>query len=458
MIPFVHLPEDFVPERLTDQLVLRPGPSMPICELEGPGCIRRLGLALPPDPALLRRLILRAYWDDESAPSVEAPLVGLLSEGAPLDGVVRLDAVMPFARKARLELANATGEPISFRCQVDWHAYPSDTVLQPLRFHAQWRREYPTEPAGEDYLVLDALGKGRVVGFRYVMAPAREGGPGSAQGEDLYIDGEGEPIYLRAEGRSEFGELGAGFRRYDALGLPFRQSVQVRLRCGAADVWSTAHWYQEEPHRPFYRLPPADRLDAFTQARAGEFDVLKGGQGSWWLCGPYENQDNVSMVSALQAERELEIPDDFESGFAAGSPWRPTLETEGPRARWVRQKDAHGFVDFNHVFRPKTEGELRSWPAVAVASTTIQLRANSRGTFHIGWDDELTLRVNDTRVLERAHHSRFRREEVPVSLRAGMNKVVIKLSNARGLNAGGWAFSFRGMLPDDTQVYPMAVP
>ena len=44
----------------------------------------------------------------------------------------------------------------------------------------------------------------------------------------------------------------------------------------------------------------------------------------------------------------------------------------------------------------------------------------------------------------------------PCSLHAGANTVLLKLSNDRGSNHGGWAFAFRAETADGTALIPHA--
>src|SRR5262249_46056622 len=54
---------------------IEPGDTQTLLDVEGPGCITKLYCATGPMPlTYLRDMILRAYWDGEEQPSLEAPL------------------------------------------------------------------------------------------------------------------------------------------------------------------------------------------------------------------------------------------------------------------------------------------------------------------------------------------------------------------------------------------------
>jgi hypothetical protein len=75
-------------------------------------------------------------------------------------------------------------------------------------------------------------------------------------------------------------------------------------------------------------------------------------------------------------------------------------------------------------------------------------------TLHLAWDDRLILRLNDDPPVDLGAQSAFRRRAVPVRLRAGRNRLVLKLNNTRGLTWGGWCFSCRVVLPDGQALVP----
>src|SRR5439155_8069779 len=63
------------------RLHLKPGATAALVEHSGPGTIRGLYLRLPKDQPQVRRLVLRAYWEGEPQPSIEAPLLDLFGSG-----------------------------------------------------------------------------------------------------------------------------------------------------------------------------------------------------------------------------------------------------------------------------------------------------------------------------------------------------------------------------------------
>src|SRR5262245_46639716 len=58
-----------------DRFHLGPGDEAVLLDARGPGCIRHVWMTLGSDePDALRKVVLRAWWDDEPEPSVNVPI------------------------------------------------------------------------------------------------------------------------------------------------------------------------------------------------------------------------------------------------------------------------------------------------------------------------------------------------------------------------------------------------
>ena len=100
---------------------LEAGETITLADISGSGCITRLWLTVPDrteaSPFVLRDLVLRAYWDEAVAPSIEVPLGDFFCNGfgarcmvnslpivvAPTGGMNSFFP-MPFQQRARLTL------------------------------------------------------------------------------------------------------------------------------------------------------------------------------------------------------------------------------------------------------------------------------------------------------------------------------------------------------------------
>jgi hypothetical protein len=223
------------------------GETITLADLAGAGCITHLWFTIsaPEDRYYLRHLVLRAYWDGEASPSIEAPVGDFFNVG---HGVAKSNAAlplttsangdqekklggnmamncyfqMPFGSGARITVTNEGTAPVqSFYFYVDYEEY--DTLPDnALRFHAQWRREYRTEGAKGDlsaqgvnywslmddpnpkgdgnYVILEAAGAGHYVGCNLSVDnidPTPDGLTWWGEGDDMiFIDGEQVPSMI----------------------------------------------------------------------------------------------------------------------------------------------------------------------------------------------------------------------------------------------------------------------
>jgi hypothetical protein len=166
---FLRLPPRPVPDRASLTQPLEAGEKRTYAQLDGPGCIRHLWATLRPTENANRQVILRVYFDDAPVPYIEAPVGDFfgMMHGKPFYPIdtpflsvkgqsgYNCYFPMPFARSARIEFESGPTRQWVY-LMVDWHRYPGQTLTEPLRFCARWRREMPAQRYGEDYLMLDA--------------------------------------------------------------------------------------------------------------------------------------------------------------------------------------------------------------------------------------------------------------------------------------------------------------
>jgi len=292
------------------RILLAAGETHTMARIEGAGVITRLWMTvLPVGSRALRDVVLRMYWDDESAPSVECPFgdffgallgrrLSYVSEPLAIaNGAYVCSWPMPFETSARLEVTNEGSTPVDpLFYQVTYSERPS--VDHRLRFHAQWRRQNPTR-RGSPYVILDAQGRGHYVGC-HLFTQNREWwlrprlnqmvfpygfGLGLLEGcGSIHVDGETHASiagtgaeddfngawYNLVNGRVSGPHHGCTVRdllrarvamyRFDISSpVPFTKSILVAIDHGfenalEGDYTSVAYWYQAEPHTPFAEL------------------------------------------------------------------------------------------------------------------------------------------------------------------------------------------------------------
>jgi hypothetical protein len=220
---------------------------------------------------------------------------------------------MPFATAARITVTNeGTVRTDNLYFAIDYvmlDSLPGDLG----RFHAQYRQAAPCKgwtnnwrnnwdpPVGdrknldgkENYVFLEAAGKGHFVGVTHSVEQNQEGWFG--EGDDMiFIDGDALPT-INGTGSEDYynGAWDFGGRpfAYEHNGAPlisdpseriggryclyrwhiespitFEKSIKATIEHGHANhrsdnFYSVAYWYQTEPHAPFPTLPnPEDRI------------------------------------------------------------------------------------------------------------------------------------------------------------------------------------------------------
>lgn len=306
-----------------------PGQERAILETARPGCIRHIWMTVGGGGEnFLRKIILRMWWDGEDSPSVEVPLGDFFGIGhgvfknynsaplqmSPQEGrALNCWWPMPFDA-AKISIHSECDEKFNLYFYVDYEEYPSPQAQDVGRFHAQWRRENPTEGwlterinseniwdiwgrqpnlTGEgNYVLLEAAGSGIYVGCNLnIDCFQREGNDWYGEGDDMiFIDGEPWPPSLHGTGTEDYFNMAfcpreeycapyhgltlySGNKDWNWKGknsmyryhiedpIRFRKSIQVSIEHGHSnkltnDYSSTAYWYQLEPHAAFPKLLP----------------------------------------------------------------------------------------------------------------------------------------------------------------------------------------------------------
>lgn len=286
-----------------------PGETLTVCDLTGPGRITHIWFTISAtDKWYSKLLVLRMYWDGEKTPSVESPIGDFFCMGHGEDKNVnsmpfRVTAggkarncyfPMPFGKKAKITVTNeGKGGVGAFYYYIDWQKLPT-MPANTAYFHAKYRQEFPCKK-DEDYLILDAEGKGHYVGCNLSVRAKTPSWWG--EGDDrFYIDGEKVPS-IQGTGSEDFLCDAWGIREMDGpiYGCPMMEGYNTNDRTTAYrfnltdpvvfnkslkltiehkgvtfnengnmisgfderfdDFSSVAYWYQIEPHKDFSPLP-----------------------------------------------------------------------------------------------------------------------------------------------------------------------------------------------------------
>ncbi len=258
-----------------------------------------------------RDAVLRIYWDGETNPSVECPLVDFFCDPAGAEQAINNAMItvsrgfnawfpMPFRKSARVELDYEGTMPPGPRLQQMMPCY-SYVCYRTLRkfpkktgyFHASWRQE--TLLLGtREYDALDATGRGRFIGWNVTVHSLYRDDYPVDENEKFYIDGEtnasvefqgledsfgfswGFPTnssFFPLTGYFPFMNGAAAYRFFLSDSVHFEKSLKIRIGFGAKEngwrrnyskpikavqISSTVYWYQTEPHTPLPPLPAVD--------------------------------------------------------------------------------------------------------------------------------------------------------------------------------------------------------
>ncbi|MBL8178254.1 MAG: DUF2961 domain-containing protein [Bryobacterales bacterium] len=174
---------------------------------------RIAGLKLSPAAAFSgpgRDIVLRAYWDGDPKPAIDAPVSDLLgySFGEPAaeallfgvkDGVGYLRMPMPYAKSARIELLSERASPVDVTVEVE-HAKEA-RLPDEGRLYALWRRE-PKTVQGQPFVFADLQGQGQIAGVSLQAQGFQPGNTGFFEGDDqATIDGE---LVIHGTGSEDF--------------------------------------------------------------------------------------------------------------------------------------------------------------------------------------------------------------------------------------------------------------
>jgi hypothetical protein len=278
-----------------DYVSVPSGQTITLLDTSGPGLVRHIWMTVRPRerPEVLRGLVLRIYWDDERAPSVEAPIGDFFGVGfgeraeissllvTQLSGGMNCFWPMPFRRRAVITVTNHGPLPVeALYAHVDLTRPAAISAEEPT-FHARWHRARTA--AETPYVLLDTHGAGVYVGTVLSMQNLENRSLLFLEGNDAFqvddeprpsIVGTGTEDYFLSGWYFDRGPFSAwtygasivdaargrasAFRWHVADGIPYRSHLRVTMQDGLAfsptghgpnaDYSSVAFYYAREPH------------------------------------------------------------------------------------------------------------------------------------------------------------------------------------------------------------------
>jgi len=303
--------------KISPSVKIGPGETFTMADIDGAGAIQQIWLT---PTGNWRFSVLRFYWDDLAAPSVECPVGDFFGMGwgkyaqlSSLPVCVNPGSAfncyweMPFRKRCRITLENLADEEMTLYYQVSYAL--TDVPEDAAYLHAQFRRTNPL-PKGEVYRILDGVrGRGHYVGTAMHWGSNNRGWWGEGEVK-FFLDGDGEFPTICGTGTEDYfcgsynfdvGREQGGYREFTTpyAGLhqvirpdgryssqqrfgmyrwhiadPVRFREDLRVTCQALgwrsgprylplqdDIASVAFWYQTLPAAPFPELPARDALE-----------------------------------------------------------------------------------------------------------------------------------------------------------------------------------------------------
>ena len=302
--------------KISPSIEIAPRSTFTLADITGPGAIQHMWMTTAAHQ--WRRLILRAYWDNEAFPSIECPYGDFFANGwcercnitsLPIAvnpaGGMNSYWEMPFRKHARFTLENMGTDTVTVYYQLD---YTLTDVPETLGyFHAQWRRSNPLGYKKVHTLLDGVKGKGHYVGTYLAWQVNNAGWWGEGEMK-FYLDGDSEFPTICGTGTEDYfggawnfefpggayGRFSAPFsglpqviqpdglyRSQQRFGMyrwhimdPIRFEKDLRVTTQALgwrsdgrylplqdDIASTAFWYQQEPHATYPTFPAIDALE-----------------------------------------------------------------------------------------------------------------------------------------------------------------------------------------------------
>ncbi len=273
------------------------GQTVQLCDIEGPGTIRHIWMTTANDPANLRSLVIRAWWDNQEHPSIECPIGDFMGfahgkvqgyysavHSLGLNAGMNIWLPMPFTEHARIELANEGEKDVPIFYQIDY-TIDDDLPADVGRLHVIFRRKNPTTKKEDFVLMPKRTGKGRFMG---ALIGIRNLHPGQWWGEGeikIYMDGDDEFPTICGTGSEDYVGLSYGMQQtpylYNGCNLNQNNFIsmyrwhlpdpiyweqecritiqQIAWKNGLAeteDDWSAAtFWYEPVPSQPLPSIP-----------------------------------------------------------------------------------------------------------------------------------------------------------------------------------------------------------
>lgn len=309
-----------------DSWTIAPGATREVFQAEGPGVISHIWFTIAAGGNHLKELVLRAYWDGNAKPSVEAPIGDFFGCNLNTYQIYQSEYLacspgkslncyfaMPYKGSAKITVENqGKGAVGAFYSNIDYMSMarlPEDA----LYFHAQYRQASPcvaVKSAGPkinldgrlNHVYLETRGRGHLMGVTLGVLQNADGWWGEGD-EMIFVDDETKPLITGTgsedyflgswdfggrDGAQPFGHTMYGaplivnaertggryccYRWHGDNPVTFERYLKHTMEHGHANdrgdnFFSVGYWYQSTPYTEFPPLPAvADRIPVVRTA------------------------------------------------------------------------------------------------------------------------------------------------------------------------------------------------
>jgi hypothetical protein len=257
--------------KVSPSILIKSKTTYTIAEMDGPGSIQHIWMT---PTGNWRYTIIRIYWDDETTPSVEAPVGDFFCMGwgkySPLQSLaVAVNPgsafncywPMPFRKKCKITMENIADKDMYLYYQVDYilTEVPNDAAY----FHAQFHRTNPL-PYKQDYVLVDGIkGRGHYVGTYLAIGVTNNGWWGEGEIK-FFMDDDAKFPTICGTGTEDYfcgsynfdarkkNEAGVESTNYTEFCSPYTGMPQVIRGDGHYDVmqrFGLYRWHISDPIR-----------------------------------------------------------------------------------------------------------------------------------------------------------------------------------------------------------------
>ena len=448
-VPMIQLPSKFRSHRSnSDQRIPQSG-SVDIAELKGPGSIRHIWFLAGDDTHLV------IHVDNAPEPQIDVPLKPFFGIMHGLDPYVidcaayavlpnplagmpgtpgyNLYLPIPFSESCRVTLRGPKGQRAV--AMIDWHAYKNADSLTPYRLHATHRMAKPAAKRGS-YLELGNFeGEGFLAGVAVgYMQRNHSDMVFHTGGMTMLMDGETHPHAIRGHNvEDDFGfTWGFNERQTRWAGCPYQ------VNRGRLD--------QDGVFYRFFGPDPIYFESSLIFRTGARGDDMESMVYSYHI--PESASANIQMPLEWQVAGLWPEGDQWEN-FIEKDPlpdgsWMESMSLAGGEEPIIAQLSSErGWIDLQYLFfeRHHAATPLTVLNHSAYAQTTLPSDRDKTVNLRLSIDDWAIIWVNDEKVAALKHEAGLETIRLPIQLRKGNNKLLIKTNNTdTPPNKRHWAF------------------